>query len=113
MGMMQQLLQAKSAGGDQPEGKSGGSRGDVNDDSGGAGRTPREEGAAGTRVVATTATAERGKLSSHSSRASDESRPAGDMGRRPEVSAGVGPVTKNRDRTEIIRMVGMRYLTLP
>ena len=37
MGMMQQLLQAKSAYGDQEEEKSGGSgRGYANDDSGGA-----------------------------------------------------------------------------
>ena len=53
---------------------------------------PREEGAAGTRVGATTATAAGGEMSSHSSRASDGSRPADDTGRRPEVPAGVGPI---------------------
>ena len=83
MGMMQQLLQAKSADGDQQEEKSGGSgRGDAIDDSGGAGRAPCEEMAAGIRVGATTETAEGEKMSSHSSRASDGSRPAHDTGRR-------------------------------
>ena len=44
MGMMQQLLQAKSADGGQQKEKSGGSgRGDVNDDRDGTGRAPREE----------------------------------------------------------------------
>ena len=56
MGMIQQLLQAKSAGGGQQEEKSGGSgRGDATDDSGGAGREPCEEGDVGTRVGATAA----------------------------------------------------------
>ena len=72
MGLMQQLLQAKSADGGHQEDKSGGSgRGDANDDSGSAGRAPREEGAAGTRVGATTATTVGRRMSSHSSRASD------------------------------------------
>ena len=63
MGMMQQLLQAKSADGDQQEGKSGGiGRGDANGDSGGAGRTPREKWDAGADVSATTATAARGSV---------------------------------------------------
>ena len=31
-------------------------------------------------------------MSSHSSRASDGSRPSDDTGRRPEVPAGVGPM---------------------
>ena len=67
MGMMQQLLQAKSADGGQQEEKSGGSdRGDANDDSGGAGRAPREEGAASTRVGAIKDTAAGRKMSSHS-----------------------------------------------
>ena len=45
MGMMQQLLQAKSADGGQQEEKSGGSsRGDANDDSGGAGRHRTNKG---------------------------------------------------------------------
>ena len=58
MGMMQQLLQAKSADGGQQEEKSAGSgRRGENDDSGGAGRAPREEGAARTRVGATKETA--------------------------------------------------------
>ena len=91
MGMMQQLHQAKSAGGGQQEEQSGGSgRGDADDDSGGAGRSPREEGAAGPKLGSTTETAEGEKMSSHSSRALDGSRPADDTGRRPEVPAGVG-----------------------
>ena len=93
MGIMQQLLQAKSADGGQQEEKAGGSgRGDANDNSSDAGRAPREEGAAGMRVGATTESAEGGKMSSHSSRTLDESRPADDTGRRPEVSASVGPI---------------------
>ena len=93
IGMMQQLLQAKSAGGGQQEDKSDGSgKGDANDESGGAGRAPREEGAIGTRVGSTTETAAGGKMSSHSSRASDRSRPADDTSRRPEGPAGVGPM---------------------
>ena len=74
MGMMQQLLQAKSADGGQQEEASGGpGKGDANDDSGGAGRAPREEGAVGAKVGATTATAAGGRVSNHSSRASDGS----------------------------------------
>ena len=66
--MVQQLLKAKSADGGQQEEKSGGSvRGDAKDVSGGAGRAPHEEGTAGTRVGATTATAAGGKVSSHRS----------------------------------------------
>ena len=82
--MMQQLLQVKSADGGKQEEKSGSSgRGDANDDSGGAGRAPHEEGAAGTRVGATTENAAEGKMSSHSSKASDESTPADDTSRKP------------------------------
>ena len=93
MGMMQQLLQVKSSDGGQQEEKSGGSsRGDANEDSGGDGRAPREEGAAGKRVGATTETAAGWKVSNHSSRASDGSRPADDTGRRPEVPDGAGPM---------------------
>ena len=93
MGMMQQLLQAKLADGGKQEEKSGGSgRRDTNDDSGCAERALREGGAAGTRVGATTETPEGGEMSSHSSRASDGSRPADDTGRRQEVPAGVGPM---------------------
>ena len=91
--MIQQLLQAKSADGDQQKEKSCGSgRGGANDDIGGAGRAPREEGAAGTSVGATKKTAAGGKMPSHSSRASDGSRPADDTGRTPEVPAGVDPM---------------------
>ena len=94
MGMMQQLLQAKLAdGGQQKEQLGGTSRRDANDDNGGAGRAPREKEAAGARVGATTATtAVWGSVSNQSSRASDESRPADDTGRRPEVQADVGPM---------------------
>ena len=94
VGMMQQLLKAKSADGGQQKEKSGGSgRGDANDDSGGAGRALREEGAAGTRVGATTETTAEGKMSSHSSSsASNGSRPTDITGRRPEVPAIVGPM---------------------
>ena len=93
MGMMQQLLQAKSADGDQQEEKPGGTgKRDANDDSGGAGRAPRKEGATGSRVGTTTATATGGRVSNHSSRASDGSRPADDTGRRPEFPTGVGPI---------------------
>ena len=68
MGMMQQLLQAKSADGGQQKEESGSTgRGDANDDSDGAGRSPREEGPAGARVGATTAAAARERVSNHSS----------------------------------------------
>ena len=81
MGMMQQLLQAKSADGGQQEDRSGGSgRRDANNESGGAGRAPREEGAAGTRVGAEAETVAGAGMSSHSSRASDGSRSADDTG---------------------------------
>ncbi|CAM9946136.1 unnamed protein product, partial [Ascophyllum nodosum] len=67
----------------RPQGEKPGDsgRGDVNDDSGGAGRAPREEGAADARVGATTATAAGERVSNHSSRAWDGSRPADDTGR--------------------------------
>ena len=93
MGMMQQLLQAKSADGGQHEEKSGGSgRGDANDDSGDAGRVPCKKGAAGAGVDATTVTAAGGRVSNHSSRASAGSILPDDTGRRPEVPAGGGPM---------------------
>ena len=57
-----------------------------------AGRALREEGAAGARVGATTATAAGGRVPNHSSRASDGSRPADGTGRRPEVPTDVGPM---------------------
>ena len=93
MGMVQQLLQAKSADGDQQENKSSGTgRGDASDDSGGAGKAPREERTAGARVGATTAAAAGERVSNNSSRASDGSKPADDTGRRPEVLIVVGPM---------------------
>ena len=106
MGIMQQLLQTKSADGGQEEEKSGGTgRGDAKDDSGGTGRAPCEEGATGARVGATAATAAGGRVSNPSSRASDRSSTADDTGRRPEVPAGVGPMI-NMERSET------RYLFL-
>ena len=83
----------QSADGGQPTKESGGTRrGDENDDSGGAGRAPREEGAVSSRVGATTATAAGRRVSNHSSRASDGSRPPDDTDRRPEVPGDVGPM---------------------
>ena len=84
-GMMQQLLQAKSADAGQQEEKSGGSgMGDAIDGSGGAGRAPREEGAAGIRVGATTETAEGEKCpATAAERRMDQGLPttrAGDQG---------------------------------
>ena len=82
MGMMQQLLQAKSTDGSHQKEESGGTgRGDAHDNSGGAGRASREEEAADAKVGAKTATAVGGRLSNQSSRASDGSRPADDTGR--------------------------------
>ena len=93
MGMMQQLLRAKLADGGDQEYKPGStSRGYANDDSNGAGRAPREEGAAGARVCTTTATSAERRVPNHSSKSSDESRSADDTGRRPKVPAGVGPM---------------------
>ena len=94
MGMTQQLLQAKLADGGQQEEELGGTgRGEANNDSGGAGRASRKVGAAGAMFGATTATAARGRVSNHSSKVSDGSRPADDTGRRPKVRAAVGPMT--------------------
>ena len=103
VGMMQQLLQAKSADGGQQKEVSGGTgRGDANDDSGGAGRAPREEGTTGAKVGVTKVTTAGERVSNHSSRASDGSRPADDAGRRPDVPAGVlGPII-NMQRGETI-----------
>ena len=93
MDTVQRLLQAKSADKGQQEETSGGSgRGNANDDNGGSGRAPREEGAASTKVDVATATAAGGRVASHSSRASDGSRPADDTGWRLEIPAGVGPM---------------------
>ena len=72
---------------------------DANDYSGGTGRAPCEEGAAGASVGATAATAAGGRVSNPSSRASDRSKTADDMGRRPELPAAVGPVI-NMERGE-------------
>ena len=95
--MMQRLLQANSTDKGQQEEKSGVSdRRDANDDSSGAGRAPREEGAASVRVDVTTAAAAGGRVTSHSSRKSDGSRPVDDTGRRLEVPAGVGPMIDMR-----------------
>ena len=72
MSMMLQRLQAKSADAVQQKDKSGSTgRGDTNKDSGGAGRSPREEGATGARVGATTAAAAERRVSNHSNRTSD------------------------------------------
>ena len=80
MGMVQQLLQAKSADRDQQKEESG------------AGRAPCEGGATGARIGATTATAAGGRVSNHSNKALVGSRPADDKGMRPEVPAGVDPM---------------------
>ena len=93
MGMMQQLVQAKSVDGGQQKEESGGTgRGDANDYSDGAKRAPRKEGAAGARVGTTTATVAGVRVSNHSSRASDGSRPADHTGWRPKIPAGVSPI---------------------
>ena len=73
MGMMQKLLHDKSADGGQQDEESGGTGRGENDDSGGAGRAPHEEEAAGPKIGTTTATAAGGRMSNHSSRASDGS----------------------------------------
>ena len=100
MDMMQRLLQAKSTHKGQQEERSGVSgRRDANNDSGGDGRAPREEGVASTRVDVTTATDAGGRVVSHSSRVSDGSRPADGTGRRLEVPSGVGPMI-NMQRVE-------------
>ena len=98
--MMQQLLQAKSVGGGQQEEKSGDSgKGDVNDDSGGAGRAPRKEGATGTKFGGTTEIAEGGEMSSHSHRASDGSRPPDDMSRGPGTRVDATTETAAGEKT--------------
>ena len=93
MGIIQQLLQAKSAdGGQQKEGSGGTGKEDANNDSGGAGRAPREDGAAGARVSATGATDAGKRVSNHNNRASGGSKTADDTGRTSEVPAGEGPM---------------------
>ena len=90
MDTIQQLLQAKSADGDQQIEESGGTgRGDATDDSSSVGRATREERA---RVSATTAIAAGGRVSNYRSRALDGSRPPDDTSRRSEVPVSVGPM---------------------
>ena len=68
MGIMQQLLHAKSTDGGQQEEKSGGTgRGDANNDIGGVGRA----------------------VSNHSSRVLDGPKPDDDTDQRPEIPSGV------------------------
>ena len=91
--MMSQLLEAKSTGGDQQREKeeSGGTgRGAAHNYSGGAGRAP-PTAATGYGVTAVGAAAA-AEVPVHSRRpASEPTRPAGDIGRRPDVPADVGP----------------------
>ena len=94
MSMMQQLLQAMSADGGQQKDESGGTgRGNTNDNSGGARRAPREGGAAGARIGDTITSTAGGRVSNLSSRAFDRSGPTDGTDRRPQVPAGVGPMT--------------------
>ena len=93
MNMMSQLLEAKSTGGSQQkeEGKSGGiGRGGAHNYSGGAGRASPTAGTSdGVTAIEAAAAAE---VPVHSRRtASEPTRPADDIGRRPDVPAGVGP----------------------
>ena len=93
MDMMSQLLEAKSAlgGGRREEEESGGTgRGATHNYSGGAGRrsTTADRGY-GVPAVGAAAAAE---VPVHGRRtASEPTRPADDIGRRPEAPAGVGP----------------------
>ena len=68
--------------------------GDANDDSDGARRAPRKEGATGARVGATTAAASaEGEMSNHSSRASDVFRSPEAQGICEMVSDGAGDLS--------------------
>ena len=92
MDMMTQVLEAKSAGGSQQrkEEESGGTgRGAAHNYSGGAGRaSPTADTGYGVTAVGAAAAAE---VPVHSRRAASEpTRPADDIGRRPDVPAGVG-----------------------
>ena len=94
MDMMSQLLEAKSAGGGQQreEEESGGTgRGTVHNYSGGAGRaSPTADPDYGVTVGAPVAV----EVPVHSKQrraASEPTRSADGIGRRPEVPAGVGP----------------------
>ena len=93
MDLMSQLLEAKSAGGDQQreeEESDNTDRGAAHNYSGGAGRaSPTANTGYGVTEVGAAAAAE---VPVHSRRAASEpTRPADDIGRRPEVPAGVGP----------------------
>ena len=94
MDMMSQLLEAKPAGGGQQreEEESGGTgRGVAQNYSGGAGRaSPTADTDYGVTAVGAAAAAE---VPVHSRRiASEPTRPADDIGRRPEAPADVGPM---------------------
>ena len=93
MNMMSQLLEAKSTGGGQQreeKGSCGTGRGAAHNYSGGAGRaSPTADTGYGVTAVGAAAAAE---VPVHSRRtASEPTRPADDIGRRPDVPAGVGP----------------------
>ena len=89
--MMRQLTQTRTAGFGQREEKSGGTRrGAAHNYSGGAGRVPpTADTGYGATVLGTTTVAE---VPVHSRVASEPGRPADDTGRRPVLSAGVGPM---------------------
>ena len=93
MGMTSQLLEAKFADGGQQREKEetgGTGRGATHNYSGGAGRaSPIADRDDGVTAVGAAAAAE---VPVHSRReASEQTSPADDIGRRPEVPAGVGP----------------------
>ena len=93
MDMMSQLLEAKSAGGGQQREKEetgGTGRGVAHNYSGGVGRaSPTADTGYGVAAVGAAAAAE---VPVHSRRAATEpTRPADDIGWRPEVPADVGP----------------------
>ena len=93
MDMMSQLLEAKSAGGgrQREEEESGGTgRGGAHNYSGGAGRaSPTADTGCDAPAIGAVAAAEVPVYSRRT--ASEPSRPADDIGRRPEAPAGVGP----------------------
>ena len=99
MNMTSQLLKAKSTGRGQQkeENESGGTgRGAAHSYSGGAGRaSPTADTGYGVTAVGAAAAAE---VPVHSrSTASEPRRPADDIGRRPDVPAGVGPTVSMDD----------------
>ena len=110
MNIMSQLLKAKSAGGGQQreeERSVGTGRGAAHNYSGGAGRaSPTADTGYGVTAVGAAAAAE---VSVHSRRAASEPRrPADDIGRRPEVPAGVGPtVNKYSGEARESHLAGM------